>query len=42
LLVDRNYEGLQSAPEWGINISKRNQALLDAYKFDTVIQQLLK
>ncbi len=38
LLVSHDYQGLQSKPEWGINISKRNKALLEQYRFDTVVQ----
>jgi hypothetical protein len=35
LLRDRNYGGgLKSSPEWGMNISKKNMALLEAYSFE--------
>ena len=35
LLRDRDYgEGLKSSPEWGMNISKKNMALLDRYSFE--------
>jgi hypothetical protein len=35
LLRDRNYEGsLKSSPEWGMNISKKNMALLESYSFE--------
>lgn len=40
LLVSREYEGLKSAPEWGINISRKNQPLLDIYRFERVIETL--
>lgn len=40
LLVSRDYEGLKSAPEWGINISRKNQALLDTFRFEQVVQRL--
>ena len=33
LLRDRDYEGLKSKPEWGINTSKKNMPLLDEYGF---------
>lgn len=34
LFVDRNYDkpGQKSKPEWGINVSKKNMALLEAYR----------
>ena len=34
LFVERNYDkpGQKSAPEWGINLSKKNLPLLDPYK----------
>lgn len=38
LLRDRNYEGKQSKPEWGINLSKKNQHILDKYSFYNVIK----
>jgi hypothetical protein len=40
LLVSRDYEGLKSEPEWGLNISGKNQPLLDAYRFEKVIARL--
>jgi hypothetical protein len=40
LLVDRNYEGLRSAPEWGINLSKKNNPLLEKYRFNAAIKAL--
>lgn len=40
LLVSREYQGLKSAPEWGINISRKNQPLLDTFRFDQVIGRL--
>ncbi len=41
LLVDRDYEGLKSKPEWGLNLSHRNLALLEQYIFDRTIEQVL-
>jgi len=38
LFRDRNYEGKQSEPEWGINISKKNMDLLKAYEFKKQIE----
>jgi hypothetical protein len=40
LLVSRDYPGLKSAPEWGINISRRNQLLLNAHRFEQVVERL--
>jgi hypothetical protein len=40
LLVSREYEGKKSAPEWGINPSRKNQPILDAYRFDRIIGTL--
>lgn len=40
LLVSRDYEGLKSQPEWGINISRKNQALLNTFRFDQVVARL--
>ncbi len=40
LLVDREYEGKKSAPEWGINLSKKNLPLLEPYRFGTAIAEL--
>ena len=42
VFVERNYEGLKSAPEWGINISKRNLAALSPFAFDYVVETLAK
>ena len=38
LLVDRNYEGKKSKPEWGINLSRKNQHLLEPFAFEQQIQ----
>jgi hypothetical protein len=40
LLVARDYEGLKSEPEWGINISQKNQSLLDTHRFERLIERL--
>ena len=40
LLVDRNYEGKKSAPEWGISLSKKNNTLLQKFDFDTMVKSL--
>ncbi len=40
LFVDRDYEGLKSKPEYGLNISKRNLPLLERYKFENQVEHL--
>lgn len=42
VLVDRKYdkEGQTSAPEWGINLSKKNLRLLDPYKAQSYLESL--
>ena len=37
LLVGRDYEGLKSKPEWGVQLSLRNRPLLVPYRFDTSV-----
>jgi hypothetical protein len=41
LLVGRDYEGLKSKPEWGINVSRKNLPLLEVYRFEQVVLPLL-
>ena len=38
VFVDRTYEGLQSKPEWGINISRKNMHILEEFAYDTVVK----
>jgi hypothetical protein len=41
LLVSRDYgEGKKSKPDWGINLSKKNEQLLSQFAFDKIIQTL--
>lgn len=42
VLVDRKYdkEGQKSAPEWGINISRKNLHLLEPYKAQECLESL--
>ena len=40
LFVSRDYEGLKSPPEWGLNLSKRNMTNLEQYRFDEVVSHL--
>lgn len=37
LFRDREYEGLKSKPEYGLNISKKNMVLLEQYSFENII-----
>lgn len=38
VFVERNYEGLSSKPEWGINLSRKNMAILEKFAYDTAIK----
>ena len=40
LFVSRDYEGKESKPEWGLNLSKKNLPLLSKYEFDKVVMWL--
>jgi hypothetical protein len=40
LFVERDYEGLKSKPEWGVQLSARNLSLLADYRFDSMISAL--
>lgn len=40
LLCDKNYDGLKSAPEYGVNISKKNMSLLEKYALDKTIRSM--
>lgn len=40
LFCDKNYEGLKSKPEYGLNLSKKNMPLLGAYKLEVVLEQI--
>lgn len=41
LFCDKDYEGLKSKPEYGINLSKKNMLLLDYYKFEIAIKAFI-
>lgn len=41
IFVSREYEGLKSKPEWGLNISKKNMPLLENYRFEKVVEYML-
>ncbi len=38
LFCEKNYVGLKSKPEYGINISKKNMPLLSEYEIDTMME----
>ena len=40
LLVDREYEGKKSKPEWGLNLSIKNLPLLEEYAFQKMVAKL--
>ena len=40
LLSERNYPGLKSKPEYGVNISKKNMGLLERYEFKSMVDRL--
>ncbi|MCG8037103.1 MAG: DUF4365 domain-containing protein [Candidatus Thiodiazotropha taylori] len=40
LLVDREYEGKKSKPEWGLNLSAKNIPLLEEYVFHKMVIKL--
>jgi hypothetical protein len=40
LLKGKDYENLKSKPEWGINISKKNMALLELFNFSNIISKM--
>ena len=42
LLVDRDYEGKKSKPEWGLYLSKENRSLLDKFRFDGAVESLMQ
>ena len=42
LLVSRDYPGLKSKPEWGINISGKNMSELQTYHLDDTLNALCK
>lgn len=41
LLCDKDYEGLKSKPEYGLNLSKKNMQLLLDYRLEDVISTMM-
>ena len=40
LLVEHNYEGKKSKPEWGLNLSNKNMNMLERYSFSNMVDRL--
>ena len=40
LLCDKNYDGLKSKPEYGLNLSKKNRLLLEEFKIEAILMSL--
>lgn len=41
LFKDKNYEGLKSEPEYGLNLSLKNQPLLEPYRIENIQLRLV-
>ena len=41
LLCDKDYDGLKSKPEYGLNLSEKNMPLLEPYKFEIALKSFL-
>ena len=42
LLVDREYEGMQSEPEWGISVTGKSRPLLKPFMFSRQMRRLVE
>lgn len=42
VFVSRDYEGLKSKPEWGLNISRKNMADLEPFRFEKTVQRIIE
>lgn len=40
LFGDKDYKGLKSKPEYGLNLSKKNMPLLERYRIETLLSKL--
>lgn len=40
LLVDRDYEGKKSKPEYGLDLSNKNMGILEKYSFPKTVSEL--
>lgn len=41
IFVDKNYNGLESKPEYGINISQKNMDIIEGYSFNRIVNNLI-
>jgi hypothetical protein len=41
MFVNHDYEGLESEPEWGLNISEKNMPLLEPYRFEKIVGRMI-
>jgi len=41
MFVNHDYEGLKSPPEWGLNISEKNMPLLEPYRFEKIVEDMI-
>lgn len=41
IFVERNYDGMKSKPEWGLNISQKNMSALEPYLFELAAERLI-
>ena len=41
MFVNHDYDGLESKPEWGLNISEENMPLLDPYRFEKIVGRMI-
>jgi len=40
LFASRDYEGLKSKPEWGVNVSNKNMSALEPYRFERTVHEI--
>lgn len=40
LLCDKDYDGLKSKPEYGLNLSKKNRLLLEDFKIEEILNEV--
>ena len=41
MFVNHDYDGLESKPEWGLNISEKNMPLLEPYRFEKIVGRMI-
>ncbi len=41
IFVSRDYEGLASKPEWGLNLSNKNMPTLEPYRLEQTVNELV-